>query len=91
MAAFERMEEKVLIQEARAQSTAELVGADLDHQFASLEAGSDVDDELAALKASLAPAPEQPKLTPGQPTNTAKSAEPVDAELEALRKQLDNL
>ncbi|MFM7408807.1 MAG: PspA/IM30 family protein [Cuspidothrix sp.] len=99
MAAFERMEEKVLIQEARAQSTAELVEADLEHQFASLEAGSDVDDELAALKASLVPAPE-PKLltaeqpvteTPAQPTNTAKPAQPVDAELEALRKQLDNL
>jgi len=87
MAAFERMEEKVLIQEARAQSTAELVGADLDHQFASLEAGSDVDDELAALKASLAPAPERPQLTPGQPTNTAKPARPVDADLEVRNKE----
>lgn len=98
MSAFERMEEKVLLQEARAQSTAELVGSDLDTQFARLE-GSDVDDELAALKASLAPAPEPKLLTPeqpstatsAQPTSTAKPAEPVDAELEALRKQLDNL
>jgi phage shock protein A len=99
MSAFERMEEKVLMQEARAQSSAELAGADLETQFAQLESGSDVDDELAALKASLAPAPE-PKLltpeqtstaTPTQPTSTAKSTEPVDAELEALRKQLDNL
>jgi len=49
MAAFERMEEKVLMQEARAQSAAELV-ADLESQFAALESGSDVDDELAALK-----------------------------------------
>ena len=98
MSAFERMEEKVLLQESRAQSTAELVGSDLESQFARLE-GSDVDDELAALKASLAPAhepklltPEQPSTTtPVQPTSTAKPAEPVDAELEALRKQLDNL
>jgi len=45
---FERMEEKVLMQEARAQSAAELVGADLESQFAALESGSDVDDELAA-------------------------------------------
>jgi phage shock protein A len=98
MSAFERMEEKVLMQEARAQSTAELVGSDLENQFARLES-SDVDDELAAMKASLAPAPEPKLLTPEQPstetsvqqTNTAKPAEPVDAELEALRKQLDNL
>jgi len=33
MAAFERMEEKVLMQEARAQG-AELAGADLESQFA---------------------------------------------------------
>jgi phage shock protein A len=99
MSAFERMEEKVLMQEARAQSVGELASADLDHQFAQLESGSDVDDELAAMKASLAPAPapklltpEQPSTTtPVQPTSTAKPAQPVDAELEALRKQLDNL
>ena len=99
MSAFERMEEKVLMQEAKSQAVSELVSADLDHQFAKLESGSDVDDELAALKASLAPAPdrkllppEQPSTTtPVQPTSTAKSVEPVDAELESLRKQLDNL
>ncbi|BAZ84886.1 PspA/IM30 family protein [Dolichospermum compactum] len=100
MSAFERMEEKVLMEEAKSQAVSELVSADLDHQFARLESGSDVDDELAALKASLAPAPEPPKLltpeqprpaTPAQATSTAKQAEPVDAELEALRKQLDNL
>ena len=33
MAAFERMEEKVLMQEARAQAGAELAGADLETQF----------------------------------------------------------
>jgi phage shock protein A len=36
--------------------------------------------------------PAQPSTTtPAQPTNTAKAIQPVDAELEALRKQLDNL
>ncbi|MBD2450718.1 PspA/IM30 family protein [Nostoc sp. FACHB-152] len=97
MAAFERMEEKVLMQEARAQSAAELAGADLESQFARLEQGSDVDDELAALKASLAPAsppnqnllpPEQ--TTPPQTTSTQPN-EVVDAELDSLRKQLDQL
>ncbi|ADI63315.1 PspA/IM30 family protein [Trichormus azollae] len=92
MAAFERMEEKVLMQEARAQSTAELVGADLETQFAQLESGSDVDDELAALKASMlppAPAP-QGQLPPSQAT-TAKPTEPIDSDLEALKRQLDQM
>jgi phage shock protein A len=98
MSAFERMEEKVLMQEARAQAGAEMVGADLEHQFARLES-TDVDDELAALKASLAPAPEAPALPPQAETNTNpsntstpnKSNEVVDSELEALRRQLDQL
>lgn len=93
MSAFERMEEKVLEIEARSQSAYELTGANLESQFAALESGSDVDDELAAMKAGLLPggsvsqgalpASEQ-KTSPG-----AKSA--VDDELEALRKQIDNL
>ncbi|MBD2296215.1 PspA/IM30 family protein [Anabaena sphaerica FACHB-251] len=94
MAAFERMEEKVLMQEARAQSTAELVGADLESQFAQLESGSDVDDELAALKASMLPPAtpaNQPQLLPEQQTTTAKPAEPVDSDLEALKRQLDQM
>lgn len=98
MAAFERMEEKVMLQEARAQSAAELAGADLDSQFAQLEASSGVDDELAALKAQIAlPGNEstsQPKLPQQtdtkQPTQQKKS-EPVDAELDELRKELDDL
>jgi phage shock protein A len=94
MAAFERMEEKVLMQEARAQSTAELVGADLETQFAQLEGSSDVDDELAALKASMLPPAtpvSQPQLPPEQPTSKAKPAEPVDSDLEDLKRQLDQL
>lgn len=100
MAAFERMEEKVLMQEARAQSAAELAGSDLEHQFAALESSSDVDDELAALKASLAPAnpPNQPLLpqestTNTQQSNTSKSKnEVVDTDdLESLRRQLDQM
>jgi phage shock protein A len=98
MSAFERMEEKVLMQEARAQSAAELAGADLETQFAQLEAGSDVDDELAALKASLAPATpaNQPQLPPQQQQQQqtpppAQSNNVVDSELEALRRQLDQM
>ncbi|MCG6138610.1 MAG: PspA/IM30 family protein [Nostoc sp. LLA-1] len=94
MAAFERMEEKVMMQEARAQSSAELAGADLETQFAQLESGSDVDDELAALKAQMLPpaaAPNQPQLPPEQQSSPAQSNEVVDSELESLRKQLDQL
>lgn len=100
MAAFERMEEKVLMQEARAQSAAELVGSDLESKFAALESGSDVDDELAALKAQMSlpgSAPSQPSLPqaasdqPANSTSTPKSTQEVDDELERLRKQLDQL
>jgi phage shock protein A len=90
MAAFERMEEKVLMQEARAQSAAELAGADLESQFAKLESSSDVDDELEALKAQLLPPatpPHEGLLLP----ESSKPTEPVDSELESLRKQLDQL
>lgn len=98
MSAFERMEEKVLQMEARSQAAAELAGADLESQFAQLESGSDVDDELASLKAQLltGSSPSQAQL-PGTQTQTPTSqpAAPrdaaVDAELEDLKRQLDQL
>ncbi|MFM6066321.1 MAG: PspA/IM30 family protein, partial [Sphaerospermopsis kisseleviana] len=82
-------EEKVLMQEARAQSTAELVGGTLESQFAQLEGSSDVDDELAALKASMLPPPEPQPLLP--PTTPSEPRKPVDDDLEALKRQLDQL
>ncbi|MFM6776830.1 MAG: hypothetical protein ACKPKP_07410 [Dolichospermum sp.] len=56
-----------------------------------MKSGSDIDNELAALKASLAPAPEPKLLNPEQPTSTARATQPVDAELEELKRQLDKL
>lgn len=95
MAAFERMEEKVLLQEARAQSAAELVGDNLESQFAALESSSDVDDELAALKAQMSLGPATPQnqnsLPPASEHTGSKSNQVVDAELEQLKKQLDQL
>jgi phage shock protein A len=96
MAAFERMEEKVLLQEARAGAAAELVGSDLESQFAALESGSDVDDELAALKAQMSLGPATPQNQTSLPpasdqTTKSKSNQPVDDELERLRSQLDQL
>lgn len=92
MAAFERMEEKVLMQEARAQAAAELASEDKISQFEPLISVSDIDDELAALKAQMSS-----KLAPSnQPHYHNKPLLPnkhevVDAELEALRKQLDQM
>ena len=99
MAAFERMEEKVLVQEARSQAAAELTGADLESKFAALSAGN-VDDELEAMKqqmlggSSPTAALPQGTATPkaATPTDTVKAPTSVeDAELEALRKQIDGL
>ena len=96
-AAFERMEEKVLMQEARAGAAGELAGADLESQFAQLESSSGVDDELAALKAQMtlpgsgtASQPQLPEQTDSSQAQQKKS-EPVDSELEDLRKELDNM
>lgn len=92
MAAFERMEDKVLMMEARSQSAAELAGADLESQFAMLESGSDVDDELAQMKAQLAGGSvSQQALPASEEKNTSAPNSAVDAELESLRKQIDNL
>ena len=75
MSAFERMEEKVLLQESRAQSTAELISSDLESQFVKLKSGSDIDDELAKLKAELK------RLNPEQPTSKAKPLAILEQEL----------
>ena len=89
MAAFERMEEKVLEMEAVSQAAGELGGASIERQFAQLEAGSDVDDELTQMKAQLSGAsPAQESLPPAQESSRRSGSE-VDAELEALRAELD--
>ena len=102
MAAFDRMEEKVLIQEAKSQAAAELTGTDLENRFAALSAGSEVDDELAAMKqqmlggsqptAALPQGTVSPTAAPATPQDTVKAPMSAqDAELEALRKQIDGL
>jgi len=93
MSAFEKMEEKVLQMEAKSQAAAELAGADLESQFSMLESGSNVDDELAAMKAQLlgGAAPAQGQLPSTATTSSAPKDAAVDAELEALKSQLDQL
>ena len=97
MSAFDRMEEKVLQMEAIGQAAAELAGADLESQFAQLESGSDVDYELEAMKQSMlgGSAPSQEALPAGEETGKEQTVEikdsAVDAELEALKSELDSL
>lgn len=107
MSAFERMEEKVMEKEASGQAAAELAGegGGIEDQFSQLESGSDVDDELAAMKAQISgssenqqslPESEQPSTSSQESTKSqsqnqeAASDSEMDEELEALRKQLDD-
>ena len=84
LSAFERMEEKVNQLEARAEAMAELGTDELEKQFAALEGGSNVDNQLALLKAQL----QGTDRTPLPPNRDTTSNPAVDPELEQLRSQL---
>ena len=91
MGAFERMEDKVMQLEAESQSVAELGGMGLEQQFAQLEAGSGVEDELAAMKAQLSGGNlNQTSLPAADGSNTAPKKSSIDTELEELRSQLND-
>ena len=80
--AIQRAEEKTENMRARADAVEELEAAgtfddmtqiggggdDLDRQLAALDSGSQVDDELAKMKAELGPAPEEPPCSRGGPS-----------------------
>lgn len=88
--AFERMEDKMMALEAESQAGFELAGAGVEEQFRALESGSDVDDELLAMKAQLTgSSPKQEALPQSQQPQDSPRDEVVDAELEALRAQLN--
>lgn len=86
LAAFERMEEKVMELEARSEAIAELNASTVEGRFASLE-GGDVDAELEAMKAELAGANAAGSL-PSEASSEALSLED-DPELAKLRLQLE--
>ncbi|MBL1208179.1 PspA/IM30 family protein [Geminocystis sp. GBBB08] len=94
MSAFERMEDKVLQMEAVSQTAGELAGMGEDSKWAQLEGGSEIEDELAMLKAQLSGTPQSNTALPQGidiPTSSktpAPSASVVDIELEELRRQL---
>jgi phage shock protein A len=65
MAAFERMEEKVLQLEAQSEAVAELGTDDLEKRIASLGEADAIEAELAAMKNQMLPGAESPQLPPG--------------------------
>ncbi|ERN40097.1 phage shock protein A (IM30), suppresses sigma54-dependent transcription [Rubidibacter lacunae KORDI 51-2] len=95
LAAFERMEERVLSIEAESQAAQELGGMGIEQQFAQLEAGSDVDDELSALKAQMLggaePAGALPQASATSVDAPAAGDLAIDAELADLRAELDDI
>ena len=95
MAAFERMEDKVLQMEASSEALTELASDSLENQFAALEMGTGVDVELEEMKAQLTGTnvANTTALPEGQPPVNVKEVDstPVDAELEQLKSELDEL
>lgn len=85
LSAFERMEEKVLQLEAQSEALQELGTDELEKRYAALEAGNDIDTELAAMKANLVTGTESAKLPPSQASSVKNSA--IDTELEKLRSE----
>ncbi|MFQ3616036.1 MAG: PspA/IM30 family protein [Cyanobacteriota bacterium] len=84
LAAFERMEQKVLDLEARSEAIAELNADKLEERFAQIEGGSDIDSELAAMKAELMGRPAN-ELSAGPSTKSL----PESDDLSRLRSQLE--
>lgn len=84
MAAFERMEEKVLQMEAQAEAVSELGMDDLERRFEQLGQADDIDAELAAMKSGQALPSSQSAQLPAAELNTPE----MDAELEQLRRQI---
>ena len=83
LSAFEKMEEKVMSLEAEAEAATLLVGGvdDVESRFRQLEGGN-VDDDLAQMKAKLAPPTIKGELPPGRPVRDA-----IDVELDEMRKR----
>lgn len=87
MAAFERMEERVMELETRSAALAELTQDTVEHQFAALEQGS-VDEDLAELKRKMVG--ESPSTSGSLPAAEATSGPTSDPDLDDLRSRLEN-
>ncbi|KNA21375.1 hypothetical protein SOVF_043790 [Spinacia oleracea] len=93
LAAFEKMEEKVMAMESEADALNQLTSDDLEGKFALLE-GSSVDEDLASLKRELSGNSKKGELPPGRTTvSSSKSAASpfkdmeIESELNELRRR----
>lgn len=89
LSAFERMEEKVMELEAGSEAIGELGTDNLEKKFAALEGASDLDAELAQLKADRQIGTNQGKL-PSAEASAPQNPE-IDREIEKLRSEIDRL
>ncbi|MFN5856439.1 MAG: PspA/IM30 family protein, partial [Pseudanabaenaceae cyanobacterium] len=85
---FERSQGEALPKEAKAISGPQINFDILDSKFATLEAGSGVDDELEAMKAQLAASKAPALPLTDSPRSGPSVGSVIDAELEALRRQM---
>lgn len=72
MSELDRMEDRILHEEARADALAEMEQDDTDWQFAELESDSSVEAELQALKASMGSGDETKSLSDGGSSSESK-------------------
>lgn len=86
LGAFEKMEEKVMQLEAQSEALEELGSNELEKRYAALEAGDEIDAELAALKANITPG--TGAALPASTASAVKNPE-LEAELEKLRQDRD--
>ncbi|XP_061351192.1 membrane-associated protein VIPP1, chloroplastic [Gastrolobium bilobum] len=87
LAAFDKMEEKVLTMEAQADALNQLTTDNLEGKFALLE-NSSIDDDLAELKKELSGSSKRGELPPGRTVPTNKEFPFPDLEVE---KELNEL
>lgn len=95
LAAFEKMEEKVMAMESEADALNQLTSDELEGKFALLESSS-VDDDLASLKKELSGSSKKGELPPGRTAVASSSATnaaaafrdmDVEKELNELRRR----
>ncbi len=89
LSAFERMEEKVMELEAGSEAIGELGADNLEKKFAALEGASDLDAELAKLKADRQIGTNQGKL-PSTEASAPQNPD-IDREIEKLLSEIDRL
>uniref|UniRef100_A0A7N0U6J5 Uncharacterized protein n=1 Tax=Kalanchoe fedtschenkoi TaxID=63787 RepID=A0A7N0U6J5_KALFE len=88
LAAFEKMEEKVLAMESQVEALNQLTSDDLEGKFALLESSS-VDDDLANLKKELSGTSKKGELPPGR--TAVASSTPFPFQDSEIEKELNEL